>query len=303
MIAPLLVNKKVDPAVICIDDRAQFSVCLLSGHVGRGNAYTQRLANILDNTPVITTASDVRGTLTVDILGRDLGWTLADPDRNVTRACAAVVNESQVLFVQECGEPDWWPRDRVLPTGVSYATSLEGVSASDYEILLIATDRANISRCEPTAFQNSVIYHPKTLVLGVGCDRDLPLEVLERGVFKLLNEHDLAWQSVKAIATVDAKKNEPALIRLAEKYGWEFKTFPAEVLDQVAGVENPSEAPKKYVGTRSVSEAAALLCANARSLLVSKCKYREEEGGKNMTLAVTRLAFPHRDVPQDGARP
>ena len=109
MIAPLLKDKKVDPAVLCIDDAARFAICVLSGHVGRGNAFTERVAEVLACQPVITTASDVRGTLTVDILGRDLGWKLDDPDRNVTRGCAAVVNEAAVAFVQETGEPNWWP--------------------------------------------------------------------------------------------------------------------------------------------------------------------------------------------------
>jgi cobalt-precorrin 5A hydrolase len=94
LVAPYLRDKKVDPAVICVDDAARFAICTLSGHVGRGNAYTDRVAAILGATSVVTTASDVLGTLTVDILGRELGWTLDDLDRNVTRGCAAVVNSA-----------------------------------------------------------------------------------------------------------------------------------------------------------------------------------------------------------------
>jgi len=109
MIAPLLRDKKTDPAVVCVDDDARWSICVLSGHVGRGNAFADRVASALGAQPVITTASDVRGTLTVDILGREKGWTLDDPDRNVTRGCAAVVNAAPVLFVQETGDADWWP--------------------------------------------------------------------------------------------------------------------------------------------------------------------------------------------------
>src|SRR4051812_9106483 len=118
MVAPLIVNKKVDPAIICVDDAARFAICVLSGHVGRGNAFTERVASVLGATPVVTTASDVRGTLTVDILGRERGWTLEDMDRNVTRGCAAVVNAAPVLFVQLAGEPDWWPLTSPLPPGV-----------------------------------------------------------------------------------------------------------------------------------------------------------------------------------------
>jgi cobalt-precorrin 5A hydrolase len=294
MIAPLLVNKKVDPAIVCVDDHAKFSICVLSGHVGRGNFYTQELATILNNIPVITTASDVGGTLTVDILGRNLGWSLQDADRNVTRGCAAVVNQFRVLFVQECGEPDWWPIHQNLPPGVEYSTTLDQVVASEFEILLIATDRTTLQETHPAHHENSVVYHPKTLILGMGCDKGIPLEVLERGMLKILKEQGLALASVKAIATVDAKKNEPALLQLSEKYKWTLKSYPADVLDQIAGIENPSEVAKKWVGTRSVSEAAALLLANATELLVPKQKYKEEEGGKNMTLAIARIAYPAR---------
>src|SRR4029077_7151575 len=128
----------------------------LSGHVGRGNAFTDRVAAAIGAQSVVTTASDAIGTLTVDILGRELGWTLDDPDRNVTRGCAAVVNAAPVLFVQELGEPSFWPLDRALPEGVTYATTLEGVDPARWEILLLATDR-EIERSEPACFANAVV--------------------------------------------------------------------------------------------------------------------------------------------------
>ena len=36
-----------------------------------------------------------------------LGWQLDDPERNVTRGCAAVVNAAPVAFVQETGESSY----------------------------------------------------------------------------------------------------------------------------------------------------------------------------------------------------
>src|SRR5262249_46788272 len=62
MIAPLLKNKKVDPAVVCVDDAARFAICVLSGHVGRGNVFTDRVASVLGAQSVVTTASDAIGT-------------------------------------------------------------------------------------------------------------------------------------------------------------------------------------------------------------------------------------------------
>ena len=295
MIAPLLKNKKVDPAVVCIDDAARFSICVLSGHVGRGNIFTDRIATALGAQSVVTTASDVIGTLTVDILGRDFGWTLDDPDRNVTRGCAAVVNATEVLFVQETGEPNWWPAEKPLPEGVRYATSLEGVDPYNFEILLIATDR-EIGESHPAHWKNAVIYRPKSLVLGIGCDRGTAPDLVERGVMALLARHGLSPKSVKELATIDAKMDEPALLALSERYGWPLRAFPPEELDVVPGIQNPSEKVKQYVGSRGVSEPAALLAAGVEALLVPKHIYTEPGAGRSMTLAVARRAFVKRQM-------
>ena len=293
MVAPLLKNKKVDPAVLCIDDANRFTICVLSGHVGQGNAFTDRVSQIVANQPVITTASDAIGTLTVDILGRDLGWTLDDMDRNVTRGCAAVVNAAPVLFVQETGEPGWWPAEKPLPEGVRYATSLDGVDPTAFEILLIASDR-DLGASHPAHFANAVVYRPKSLVLGLGCDRDTPTDLVERGVSTLLAKHGLSPKSVKEVATVDRKRDEVALLALCERQGWPLRTFTAAELDVVPGIENPSEMVQRHVGTRGVSEPAALLAARAERLVVPKQIYTEPGAGRSLTLAVARIPFSKR---------
>jgi cobalt-precorrin 5A hydrolase len=293
MIAPLLQDKKVDPAVVCVDDDARFAICVLSGHVGRGNQFTARVAGALGSQAVITTASDVRGTLTVDILGRELGWTLDDPDRNVTRGCAAVVNAAPVVFVQEVGEPGWWPEDRPLPEGVQYATSLDDVDPTKWEMLLVATDR-DFRETHPAHWQNAVIYRPRTLVLGLGCDRGAAPEMVARGVATLLAKHRLSPRCVKAIASVDLKQDEPAFLALSERFGWPLHVYPAAELDVVPGIENPSEIVKRHIGTRAVAEPAALLCAGAAKLLVAKQSYTEPDAGRSMTMAVARVPFSKR---------
>jgi cobalt-precorrin 5A hydrolase len=293
MIAPLLKNKKVDPAVVCVDDAARFSICVLSGHVGRGNVFTDRVASVLGAQSVITTASDAIGTLTVDILGRDFGWKLDDLDRNVTRGCAAVVNATPVLFVQEAGEPNFWPEDKPLPEGVRYATSLEGVDPRAFEILLLATDR-DVEKSHPAHWANAVVYRPKSLVLGLGCDKGAAPDMVERGVLELLARHGLSPKSVASIATIDKKKDEPAFLALCDKYRWPLTIYTAEELDPVSGIENPSETVKQHVGTRGVAEPAALLAARASELAVPKQIYTEPGAGRSMTFAVARIPFEKR---------
>jgi cobalt-precorrin 5A hydrolase len=292
MIAPLLEDKKKDPAVLCLDEKGRFVICVLSGHVGRGNAFSERLAEALGAIPVVTTASDTLGTLTVDILGRELGWTLDDPDRNVTAGCAAVVNEARVAFVHEAGEPHFWPLDRKLPASIRYVRSLEGIDPREYEVLLVASDR----ELPAELVERAVIYRPRTLVVGLGCDRGTPPELVRRGAERYLREAGLARASVRALASVDLKADEPALLELAATWGVPLETFPAAALDGVAGVENPSATVLRHVGTRGVAEPAALLAAGATRLLVGKRIYSEPGAGRSMTFAVARVPHGHREI-------
>jgi cobalt-precorrin 5A hydrolase len=293
MVAPLLVNKKVDPAVVCVDDAARFAICVLSGHVGRGNAFTDRVAGILGATSVVTTASDAIGTLTVDILGRELGWALDDPDRHVTRGCAAVVNAAPVLVVQETGEPHFWPLARALPEGVRYATSLDGVDPRAWEILLVVSDR-DVRRSHPAHWENAIVLRPKSLVLGLGCDRGATTEMVARGVDAMLAASGLSARAVKGIATIDKKADEVALLALSEARGWPLVTYTAEELDRTPGIENPSDTVLRFVGTRGVAEPAALRAAGAAKLVVPKQTYTEEGAGRSMTFAVARVPFAPR---------
>ena len=107
LIAPHLKNKEVDPAVVVIDEAGRFSIPVLSGHLGGANALAGLIADALGATPVLTTASDARQTLAVDLLGRELGWTFDASHDEIVRASAAMVNDEAVALVQETGCPDW----------------------------------------------------------------------------------------------------------------------------------------------------------------------------------------------------
>jgi cobalt-precorrin 5A hydrolase len=290
LLAPLLQDKRQDPAVVCVDEAGRFAISLLSGHLGGANALAEEVAAALGALPVITTASDVRQTLAVDLLGRELGWRFEDPHGNAARAARAVVEGAPVLLVQEAGEPGWWPEARALPANVTRAPSLAAWDPLRHEALLLVTDRLPRDE-ERERFARAVLYRPRSLVVGVGCDRGAPPDLVARGVESLLARTGLSAASVRAVATVDLKAAEPALLALAARYGEALRTFTAAELDATPGIERPSEQVRRLVGTRAVAEAAALRAAGADRLLVPKQVYTEPGAGRSMTLAVARLPF------------
>jgi len=107
LISNLLVDKKTDPAVIVIDDKANFVISALSGHLGGANALSKSIADILNSTAVITTAADVNETIAVDLLGNNFDWRIENFD-NVTMVSAHMVNEQKIGVYQDAGQTKWW---------------------------------------------------------------------------------------------------------------------------------------------------------------------------------------------------
>jgi cobalamin biosynthesis protein CbiG len=96
LIAPVLVDKTRDPAVLVIDEAGRFVIPVLSGHVGGANASATRIADLIGAMAVLPTSSDVQGTIAVDLPGHDLGWQVEAERDTLLHAGAAVVNGERV---------------------------------------------------------------------------------------------------------------------------------------------------------------------------------------------------------------
>ena len=71
-IAPFVKSKKIDPAVVVVDEQGQFAISLLSGHIGGANELTEEIAEILRAQPVITTATDLNDKFAVDVFAKKM---------------------------------------------------------------------------------------------------------------------------------------------------------------------------------------------------------------------------------------
>lgn len=134
---------------------------------------------------------------------------------------------------------------------------------------------------------------PGPVALGLGCDRGTPAETIARAVDEALALAGASLADVRAVASIDLKADEAGLLALAARHGWNIVFHPAAALAAVE-VPNPSETVRRYTGTPSVSEAAALLAAgtgtdtNLTQLIVEKHKLRGPDG-RNATVSVARI--------------
>src|SRR5918911_2035759 len=138
LIAPLLVDKRSDPAVLVIDDRAKNVISALSGHLGGANALARLVASFLGAQPIITTAADVNETIAVDLVGRQFNWVI-DNFENVTKVSAFMVNEEKIAIYQDAGERNWWQGP--LPGNVTIVDSIDKIRSQEFKAGLIISDR------------------------------------------------------------------------------------------------------------------------------------------------------------------
>lgn len=160
LIAPFLKNKEEDPGIIVVDDAGQYVIPVLSGHVGGANAWSERIADLMGATPIVTTASDVGKTIPVDILGRHLGWQVQAPKLNITRVSAHVVNGEPIAFVQEAGSPNWWTRPTPLPGNIHCFTRFEDVDTARFAAVLWVTHAPVSEQQWQALHERLVVYRP-----------------------------------------------------------------------------------------------------------------------------------------------
>jgi cobalt-precorrin 5A hydrolase len=285
--APLLQDKRTDPAVIVIDERGEHVISMLSGHLGGANRLTLQIAGLLGSHPVITTASDVQGTFAVDLLGREYGWR-ADSFTRMTTVSAALVNGEPVAFVQESGERSWLAPGAALPEHVRLFACRDELrnSGFSFSAAIVVSDRL-LDEEEPeeaALAECSVVYRPRSLVLGLGCNRGTSAEELEDVVLHTLTELRLSLYSVRNVATAGIKGDEAGLLALCAKYGWELVLYSPDQLNTIV-LDNPSEVVFRATGVYGVCEPAALLSSGAQALLQRKRK----DG--NVTIAVARVVY------------
>ncbi len=271
-LAPFLKGKALDPGVVVVDEKGQFAVSLLSGHLGGANELARRVARLLGGTPVITTATEVQGLPALDLLAARTGLTIED--LAAVRGMQMALLEGRALRVVD---PDGFLAEPLA--------NYPGLFVSEPDL-----DTA-LAQEGPTVYVGFrerpwppgwLILRPRNLVAGVGCHRGTSGQEILDFIKETFRQAGLSLLSLKALATIEAKKTEPGLKDAARKLGVKLIWFTAAELKDIR-VPHPSRQVAHHLGVVSVSEAAALK-AGGRQLLVPKRK------AANATLAVARVA-------------
>lgn len=273
LIAPHLKDKKTDPAVIVIDDKTNFVISVLSGHIGGANELTQEISEKLNALPVITTAADVNKTIVVDLVGREFGWKI-DDDTTVTKISAHMVNAESIGVFQQTNNQKWYKQ---LPKNVTIYNNLEELKKSNSKAHLIISDEI----IDNELSQESVIYRPQSLVIGIGLHWDTTKDTIKEGIEHCLKKFNLSSKSIAKLVSIKKPEDVQGLIDLGKEMQVPVEYVDREELAEII-TPNPSTTVKAFEGTASVSEAAAIKVSKGK-LIVEKQKFPP-----NLTVAIAR---------------
>src|SRR5262249_29860282 len=103
------------------------------------------------------------------------------------------------------------------------------------------------------------VYVPRTLALGVGCERGIPADELVALAIDTLAARKLSRMAVAGVFSLDLKADEPAVLALGRAFEVPVRFFSADELEaETPRLANPSEIVRREVGVAGVAEAAAL---------------------------------------------
>ncbi len=247
MIAPFVKDKFTDsPVIVCAED-ASYVIPILSGHVGGANEIAQGIADTLGATCVITTATDVQETFSVDVFAKKGGLNINNRNMVKNISAKALAGQPIRICVTENTEP--------LPD------VLIGKTCADKNVLWLSRKR---------------------YVMGIGCKKGKTLSEIEAVVEDVLEKTGITYNDLIAFGSVEQKAEEAGLLSFSAVHRLPFVTVPAATLAKIPGDFTASNFVKDTIGVDNVCERTAVFLTGGCGKLI---KQKHATNGVTIALA------------------
>lgn len=298
MIAPYIVHKAKDPAIVVLDQKGEYCISLLSGHLGGANELAKIVAQITKGQAVITTATDVERVFAFDLFAKEHQMAIQNIDqlkyisgallqgKSVEVICKSeAIKEKlkQAIVTLSMGDKEENHRkenNQKFPIRfVEKITGSEGVVISPY--LQKEENEKNVSSDESklgkTMEQHILYLRPKVITVGIGCKKNRDEIGVKEALEALLREENLSPFSLKELSTIPRKSEEGAVQYLLKQYEIPLTIQTEEAIKQLdlekLGIKQ-SDFVNQTVGVASVSTACAYLSSDEGKILVDKRKFQ-----------------------------
>ena len=364
ILAPLIVHKTSDPAVVVLDQKGKYAISLLSGHLGGANDLAREMAALSGGEAVITTATDVAGELSFDTFAKKYNMAIENigqlkhisgallagkkvnvfTDKNVEELYPELVEEQKrgtinifplsdffkiyktkntnnaktedlktkdiittnidnvefdipAVVIDEGFSLNFISDSKSLPDNITESTNSVSANFASANALStnfkttdsISPDTASTISTTTVSPSTPILYlRPRTICAGIGCKRNMEQKPIEKALLQTLKEEGIHPLSLKCIATIPLKSDEPGIIGTAANLNVPLEIIPTEEIEKLdinhLGIAT-SEFVASQTGVLSVSTACSYLASGKGKILRDKAKY------KGITVALSKENF------------
>ena len=272
LINSLLSSKDKDPGVIVIDKKGSKIIPIIGAHQSNIQNIAFQICNLFDGEIIETNNSIDQNYLNIDSFGNQWGWKRSGDIKDWSKLVIKQSNNKEIFCSQLSGN-NLWKTSEV-------GNTITQLSDKDYE------QKKSIFHI--SIFDNHKnTWHPPTLWIGLGCERNTSKELIEDSLQSFLATNNLSPLSIAGFATVDLKKDEKAILEISKEKNLPIKFFTSEELSSI-NTPNPSNVVLNEIGTPSVAEAACMIAAGQGSKLLKEKKiFKSIDSSKSTFGAVT----------------
>ena len=289
ILSPLIVHKTSDPAVVVLDQKGKYAISLLSGHLGGANDLAREMAAISGGEAVITTATDVAGELSFDTFAKKYDMAIENIGQ-LKHISGTLLSGKKVNVFTDKNAAELYPElakeqkrgmIAILPLSEFFKTyTIESNIPS-----VVIDERLFVSNSTVPQAAPVLYLRPRTICAGIGCKRNMEQKPIEEALLQTLKEEGIHPLSLKCIATIPLKSDEPGIIGTAANLNVPLQIIPTEEIEKLdinqLGIET-SEFVASQTGVLSVSTACSYLASGKGEILKDKAKY------KGITIALSK---------------
>ena len=293
ILAPLIVHKTSDPAVVVLDQEGKHAISLLSGHLGGANDLAREMAAISGGEAVITTATDVAGELSFDTFAKKYDMAIENIGQ-LKHISGALLSGKKVNVFTDKNVGKLYPelveeQKRGMIDIFPLSDNIDNIESEIPTVVIDEGFSLNEHSAHTVSHPAHILYlRPRTICAGIGCKRNMEQKPIEEALLQTLKEEEIHPLSLKCVATIPLKSNEPGIIGTATNLNVPLKIISTEEIEKLdinqLGIAT-SEFVASQTGVLSVSTACSYLASGKGEILRDKAKY------KGITVALSKEKF------------
>ena len=272
VIAPLIVHKSVDPAILVMNESGKHVISLLSGHIGGANELACLVAEKLHAEPIITTATDINEKIAADMIATKLNLMI-EPFQQL-KYINAEIAKGELLEIH---------LDSSIKNISFYQKKLQGLNLPFKTINLNKEQKPEntlaiiITNQDLAITSRQLLLKPRSVSIGIGCRRNTSKDDILQAIYEACSVADVSSDTIMNMASTIVKNDEVGLLMAAQELEVPILFYENIQLQEVIDKYNVSVSNfvNEQIGVGNVCEAAALLISQSKKIVLHKTKFNK----------------------------